>query len=175
MFKAFGFTISELLIVITIFSVLIWIAIPSFQELLIKNEANQIKKVLTIHIQKAKYDAILRHKSVVLCPSVDLTLCNSNWDTSLISFVDTNHNLQRESDEEILTNVELNHRYGSLKFQKFGKKFLDPSKLKRPFFRKNQAFFDKHGYLDHRDLKKMIRRSDQRQSIRLYHKKMSFF
>jgi len=73
-------------------------------------------------MQKAKYDAILRNKRFVLYPSIDLSTYNNNWDTSLISFVDTNQNLQRENNEEVLTNVEFAHRYGSLKFQKFGKK-----------------------------------------------------
>lgn len=122
MFKSPGFTLMELTITLAILMIMFTIALPLYHQFMASIELKNTPRLLTIHIQKAKYDAILRHKSVVLCPSVDLTLCNSNWDTSLISFVDTNHNLQRESDEEILTNVELNHRYGSLKFQKFGKK-----------------------------------------------------
>lgn len=122
MFKSPGFTLMELTITLAILMIMFTIALPLYHQFMASVELKNTPRLLTIHIQKAKYDAILRHKSVVLCPSVDLTLCNSNWDTSLISFVDTNHNLQRESDEEILTNVELYHRYGSLKFQKFGKK-----------------------------------------------------
>ncbi|WP_336040445.1 GspH/FimT family pseudopilin [Acinetobacter calcoaceticus] len=122
MFKSPGFTLMELTITLAILMIMFTIALPLYHQFMASVELKNTPRLLTIHIQKAKYDAILRHKSVVLCPSVDLTLCNSNWDSSLISFVDTNHNLQRESDEEILTNVELNNRYGSLKFQKFGKK-----------------------------------------------------
>ncbi|WP_336012595.1 GspH/FimT family pseudopilin [Acinetobacter calcoaceticus] len=122
MFKSSGFTLMELSITLAIIMIMFTIALPLYHQFMASVELKNTPRLLTIHIQKAKYDALLRHKSVVLCPSVDLTLCNSNWDTSLISFIDTNHNLQRESGEEILTNVELNHRYGSLKFQKFGKK-----------------------------------------------------
>ncbi|UTO20152.1 MULTISPECIES: GspH/FimT family pseudopilin [Acinetobacter] len=114
MFKAFGFTISELLIVITIFSVLIWIAIPSFQELLIKNEANQIKKVLTIHIQKAKSEAQIRHKNVTLCASLDLINCHHNWNNGMIGFLDINNNRLRDPDEILLYAVPLNYKYGNL-------------------------------------------------------------
>ncbi|USP41101.1 GspH/FimT family pseudopilin [Acinetobacter sp. XS-4] len=122
MFKSPGFTLMELTITLAILMIMLTLAVPLYHQFMASLELKNTPQLLTIHIQKAKYDAILRHKSVVLCPSVDLTLCNSNWNTSLISFVDTNHNLQRESNEEILTNVELNNRYGSLKFQKFGKK-----------------------------------------------------
>ncbi|WP_336166558.1 GspH/FimT family protein [Acinetobacter sp. 161(2023)] len=122
MFKSLGFTLIELTITLTILITVLTIAFPLYHQFMASVELKNTPRLLTIHIQKAKYDAILRHKSIVLCPSVDLMRCNSNWDTSLISFVDTNHNLQRESNEVILANVELNHRYGSLKFQKFGKK-----------------------------------------------------
>ncbi|NUF30382.1 GspH/FimT family pseudopilin [Acinetobacter oleivorans] len=122
MFKSPGFTLMELTITLAILMIMFTLALPLYHQFMASMELKNTPQLLTIHIQKAKYDAILRHKSVVLCPSVDLSICNSNWDTRLISFVDTNHNLQRESDEEILTNIELNHRYGSLKFQKFGKK-----------------------------------------------------
>ncbi|MDD9314687.1 GspH/FimT family pseudopilin [Acinetobacter lactucae] len=122
MFKSLGFTLLELTITLAILMIMITIALPLYHQFMASVELKNSSRLLTIHIQKAKYDAILRHKSVVLCPSVDLSICNSNWDTSLISFVDTNHNLQRESNEEILSNIELDLHYGSLKFQKFGKK-----------------------------------------------------
>lgn len=121
MFKSPGFTLMELTITLAILMIMFTLALPLYHQFMASMELKNTPQLLTIHIQKAKYDAILRHKSVVLCPSVDLSICNSNWHTRLISFVDTNHNLQRESDEEILTNIELNHHYGSLKFQKFGK------------------------------------------------------
>ncbi len=121
MFKSPGFTLLELAITLAILMIMATIALPLYHQFMASVELKNSPRLLTIHIQKAKYDAILRHKSVVLCPSVDLSTCNNNWDTSLISFVDTNQNLQRENNEEVLTNVEFAHRYGSLKFQKFGK------------------------------------------------------
>ncbi|MCG5227317.1 GspH/FimT family pseudopilin [Acinetobacter pittii] len=122
MFKSPGFTLFELALTLAILMIMATIALPLYHQFMASVELKNVSRLLTIHIQKAKYDAILRHKSVVLCPSVDLSICNSNWDTSFISFVDTNHNLQRESNEEILSNIDFAHHYGSLKFQKFGKK-----------------------------------------------------
>ncbi|WP_064193005.1 GspH/FimT family protein, partial [Acinetobacter baumannii] len=71
---------------------------------------------------KAKYDAIIRHKNVVLCPSSDQLVCNTNWDKRVISFVDNIRNLQHDLNEELLTSIDLNHHYGSMKLQRFGKK-----------------------------------------------------
>lgn len=117
MFKSPGFTLLELAITLAILMIMATIALPLYHQFMASVELKNSSRLLTIHIQKAKYDAILRHKSVVLCPSVDLSTCNSNWDTSLISFVDTNQNLQRENNEEVLTNVE----FASLRFFKISK------------------------------------------------------
>ncbi|EJP49398.1 type II transport protein GspH domain protein [Acinetobacter baumannii Naval-18] len=84
-------------------------------------ELKNTPRILTIHIQKAKYDAIIRHKNVVLCPSSDQLVCNTNWDNRVISFVDNNRNLQHDLNEELLTSLDLNHHYGSMKLQRFGK------------------------------------------------------
>ena len=100
MFKSPGFTLLELAITLAILMIMATIALPLYHQFMASVELKNSSRLLTIHIQKAKYDAILRHKSVVLCPSVDLSTCNNNWDTSLISFVDTNQNLQRENNED---------------------------------------------------------------------------
>lgn len=39
----------------------------------------------------------------------------------LISFVDSNRNLQHDLNEELLTSIDLNHTYGSMTLQRFGK------------------------------------------------------
>ena len=57
MFKFSGFTLPEIIITIAISAILVSLAHPYFIEILISNEVEQIKKTLTIYIQKAKYDA----------------------------------------------------------------------------------------------------------------------
>ncbi|HCA5145343.1 TPA: GspH/FimT family pseudopilin [Acinetobacter baumannii] len=122
MFKSPGFTIVELTITLVILVIMSVIAIPLYHQFMASVELKNTPRILTIHIQKAKYDAIIRHKNVVLCPSSDQLVCNTNWDNRVISFVDNNRNLQHDLNEELLTSIDLNHHYGSMKLQRFGKK-----------------------------------------------------
>lgn len=52
MFKFSGFTLPEIIITIAISAILVSLAHPYFIEILISNEVEQIKKTLTIYIQK---------------------------------------------------------------------------------------------------------------------------
>ncbi|ENW46628.1 prepilin-type cleavage/methylation domain-containing protein [Acinetobacter baumannii] len=122
MFKSPGFTIVELTITLVILVIMSVIAIPLYHQFMASVELKNTPRILTIHIQKAKYDAIIRHKNVVLCSSSDQLVCNTNWDNRVISFVDNNRNLQHDLNEELLTSIDLNHHYGSMKLQRFGKK-----------------------------------------------------
>lgn len=122
MFRSPGFTIVELSITLVILVIMSVIAIPLYHQFMASAEFKNTPRILTIHIQKAKYDAITKHKNIVICPSFDQLVCNTNWNNRLISFVDNNRNLQHDLNEELLTSIVLNHTYGSMKLQRFGKK-----------------------------------------------------
>ncbi|HDG7210640.1 GspH/FimT family pseudopilin [Acinetobacter nosocomialis] len=122
MFRSPGFTIVELSITLVILVIMSVIAIPLYHQFMASVELKNTSRVLTIHIQKAKSDAIIHHKNIVLCPSSDQVICNIDWNKHLISFVDSNRNLQHDLNEELLTSIDLNHTYGSMKLQRFGKK-----------------------------------------------------
>ncbi|MCE7533301.1 GspH/FimT family pseudopilin [Acinetobacter nosocomialis] len=122
MFRSPGFTIVELSITLVILVIMSVIAIPLYHQFMASVELKNTPRILTIHIQKAKSDAIIRHRNIVICPSSDQLVCNTNWNNRLISFVDNNRNLQHDLNEELLTSIVLNHTYGSMKLQRFGKK-----------------------------------------------------
>ncbi|HAV4996178.1 MULTISPECIES: GspH/FimT family pseudopilin [Acinetobacter] len=122
MFRSPGFTIVELSITLVILVIMSVIAIPLYHQFMASVELKNTSRVLTIHIQKAKSDAIIHHKNIVLCPSSDQVICNIDWNKHLISFVDSNRNLQHDLNEELLTSIDLNHTYGSMTLQRFGKK-----------------------------------------------------
>lgn len=122
MFKSPGFTIVELTITLVILVIMSVIAIPLYHQFMASVELKKYAAYTHNSYTKTKYDAIIRHKNVVLCPSSDQLVCNTNWDNRVISFVDNNRNLQHDLNEELLTSLDLNHHYGSMKLQRFGKK-----------------------------------------------------
>ncbi|ESK54646.1 GspH/FimT family pseudopilin [Acinetobacter tjernbergiae] len=114
MSKFLGFTISELVTVIAICAIILCLGLPYFNDTMISNEVNQLKRILTIHIQKAKSDAQIYHKNVTLCASSDFISCHSDWNKGFIGFLDNNRNRQRESTETLLYATPFHHRYGIL-------------------------------------------------------------
>ncbi|ENV38425.1 hypothetical protein F959_00481 [Acinetobacter venetianus RAG-1 = CIP 110063] len=114
MFKNLGFTMSEAIITIAIISIIAAIGIPYFNNMLISNEVNQIKKILTIYIQKAKSDAQIHHKNMTLCASTDLITCSNDWSRGFIGFFDENRNRTRERSEQILYANTIPSKYGTL-------------------------------------------------------------
>ncbi|MGN5763686.1 GspH/FimT family pseudopilin [Acinetobacter calcoaceticus] len=120
MFRPHGFTLSELLIILSVLAILTCIALPYFRDVMVSIEATHLKRNLTIHIQKAKVDAQLYHKNVMLCPSNDLNDCGTDWNKGFIGFIDSNRNRKRDPTETLLFTVSLNLKYGHLHYSAFG-------------------------------------------------------
>lgn len=114
MFKFYGFTLSELTVVIAILAITACFAVPLYRDLMISSEVDLLKKTLTIHIQKAKTDAQIYHKNVTLCASQDLMNCHNDWNKGFIGFVDNNQNRQKDPTEKLLFTNSFNNKYGSL-------------------------------------------------------------
>ena len=114
MFKFSGFTLPEIIITIAISAILVSLAHPYFIEILISNEVEQIKKTLTIYIQKAKSDAQTHQKNVTLCATQDFSSCSSDWNHGFIGFLDANRNKRRDNTETILYSNPVQPKYGSL-------------------------------------------------------------
>lgn len=117
MFKNLGFTLFEIMTTVAIISILTMIAIPYFNEILVTNDVNHIKKTLTIHIQKAKSDAQIHHKNVTLCASEDFIVCSNDWNKGFIGFFDNNKNRIRDLSEPIIYAHPLQPKHGSLNWK----------------------------------------------------------
>jgi type IV fimbrial biogenesis protein FimT len=94
--KIIGFTLIEVLITVTIVSILLAIAVPSYQQLVINNRmTTQANEFLTM-LNYTRSEAVKRNTRVTMCKSSDgatctvtaLTSSTASWQSGWIVFVD---------------------------------------------------------------------------------------
>lgn len=98
-----GVTLLELMVTLTVALILLSIAVPAMNMLIMNNRmSTQVNDLLTT-IQGARSFAITHQQRTVLCPSSDHSACanSSAWQGGWIVFADRNANQQRDDDESL--------------------------------------------------------------------------
>ena len=100
-----GFSLIELLIVISILAILSAGALPSFAALSQSVSNRSARSALSVSINQARIGAVSRAQHVVACPSSDQVSCldSVHWQHGWLVFVDANRNGLRDADETILS------------------------------------------------------------------------
>jgi len=101
-----GFTLVELLTALTVSSVLITAAVPSFQSLIERNRMAASVNLFLSHLYQARSEAVKRESFVTLCPSSNGTSCIADytqWAKGYIVFVDEDKNKQRDNSEHLIS------------------------------------------------------------------------
>lgn len=93
--KQSGFTLIELMVVIIIAAILLTIAVPSFDNLIKRNNVDSLQSKLSSALATARTEAASRNKVVTICRSNDEASCiagavsgNVPWSTGWIIFED---------------------------------------------------------------------------------------
>lgn len=118
--KRHGFSLLELLLTISIATILITVGLPSFSHLLKRHQstltANQLLGVLIYARQSAVDTGI----TITVCPSADHTSCGSDWSKGLLVFRDDNRDGERNDDERLLRSFYPPDEEGTLRWSSFG-------------------------------------------------------
>ena len=102
-----GFTLSEILVTLSISALLISAAIPDFTGLLMRNRAASLTNSLLTSLLLARSEAIKKNREVTLCKSTDSLACNGNWSDGWIIFSDVDGDRRLDSaDGDQLLAVE---------------------------------------------------------------------
>lgn len=97
-----GFTLLELMVSLTIVSILAGIAIPNFNDFIVQmrvdNEIYHLHRMLLI----ARNAAINNGQKTILCPLDNGSQCTSQWQNELSVFTDFNNNKLLDANETVI-------------------------------------------------------------------------
>lgn len=107
LFVCRGVTFVELLVTLSIFSILLAVGVPSFSQFTANNRLNSYANTLFSHLSLARSEAIKRNTRVAICKSMDGSSCASSgdWSQGWIVFVDLDNNASVGNDEQIITTM----------------------------------------------------------------------
>jgi type IV fimbrial biogenesis protein FimT len=100
--KPLGFTLINLLIALTVTSVLASSGISAIAQIYYYHRASSSYNELFTLIQFTRIQAVNYHSQVILCPTTDHINCVNDWNQTLMVFVDTNNDETRDELEELL-------------------------------------------------------------------------
>ncbi|UTA47331.1 GspH/FimT family protein [Simiduia sp. 21SJ11W-1] len=119
MTRAHGLTLLNLLISLAIISILSFVVIPGFAQILANNQATLTINTAINAIRFARAQAILHGQHVTLCPYSYNVSCGNDWAAGFTAFQDFNKNGKLDGDEEVLRVIEL-YAAGTVKWSSFG-------------------------------------------------------
>ncbi|KGJ89190.1 GspH/FimT family pseudopilin [Colwellia psychrerythraea] len=97
-----GVTLIELMVSVGITSILTTIALPNFNDFIVRlrvdNEISRLGRLLLT----ARNHAINSQDNVIICPLDNSSTCTSNWHEELSVFIDSNGNQKFDSNENEL-------------------------------------------------------------------------
>ncbi len=97
-----GFTLTELIISISVTSILAAVTVPNFNEFIIKmrvnNEISQLHRMLLM----TRNTAINSGHKAIICPLDNSLQCTTQWQNELSIFIDVNSNTIFDADEKIV-------------------------------------------------------------------------
>ncbi len=109
-----GITLVELMIGLAILAIVLTVAVPSAQSIIIRNrivsEINELSSV----VQYARVNAIDEQVDTIICPTTNFTSCTTNWRDPKMVFADYDGNGQRSVDEDILAGTSILNKNNTL-------------------------------------------------------------
>jgi type IV fimbrial biogenesis protein FimT len=87
-----GYTLIELMIALTLLSIVFGLAVPTFRDFTRNNSVAAAQNDLVTALTMARSEALRRNRAVSVCASADGASCGdqTNWNTGWIAFTDGN-------------------------------------------------------------------------------------
>ena len=109
--KLYGYSLAELLIVVTILSIVIGIAVPALgQQLENQRKVEALNQMLGV-LGYTRSTAAFNHRPAVLCAGIEDCIGTTRWSSDLLIFHDSNGNARRDANEPPLRHEKLPEGY----------------------------------------------------------------
>lgn len=113
-----GLTLLELIICITLVTILSYLTLPLTQTLLVTYRRQLVKEHLLLALTTARNAAINKRRIVTFCPSPDKKHCNEDWQQQWLLFIDPETKAELDDTNKLL-HIYLPISYGHLYLNAF--------------------------------------------------------
>jgi type IV fimbrial biogenesis protein FimT len=118
-----GLTLIELLVSITLSTILISTGVPSLKYLISRHEAqvavSSLKKVLVL----GRFNAIKKQSHITICP-IKQNQCINDWSRPIVTFTDRNSNLKVDTNETLHYTTQVDSSWGNWQKKRMNKPFV---------------------------------------------------
>lgn len=104
----------ELLTVLGIVAVMAMVALPAYDSLMQRHESQSVARHIQEAIRRAKIEASLHQKDVIVCAINDAGACDRFGQSGLMVFVDKNRNNRPDATDVMALNQPLQLQHGML-------------------------------------------------------------
>ncbi|TVZ38376.1 type IV fimbrial biogenesis protein FimT [Alteromonadaceae bacterium 2753L.S.0a.02] len=117
--KQKGLTLIDLMISVSIFLIIVTIAIPAFNSLLKRNLQRESTQSLIHLINFTRLQAVETGVEAVMCPSADTIECESDWNLPIMVFNDSDGDRARSESEPLLKHLTIVNGRETLSWSSF--------------------------------------------------------
>ncbi|MFQ3251660.1 MAG: type IV fimbrial biogenesis protein FimT [Glaciecola sp.] len=103
--KSEGTTLVEVMVVVGILAILGGLGVPGLLSIISKARITAETNHINSLIRFARFTAIDQEQPAVLCPARDYSVCESDWSSPKIVFIDRNNNNERDPQEPMLMSL----------------------------------------------------------------------